>query len=149
MYLSSVNFIELEHYVNISQRQAVSPSQLKAALSHADRQHILYASRGRKTCEAQREGYHGESVCASNVRQAGQVELPPQTHYVDRYIAAKSGRPVIDARAKRCCCRKSTHQADRFYYAVTLSFYRGKVNAPVNIHTACECCHVTVVKRKT
>lgn len=74
--------------------------------------------------------------------------MPTQTYYVDRYIAAKNERPVIDARAKQCRCRKSTHQADRFYYAVTLPCYHSKVNAHVNIHAACECCHVTVVKCK-
>ena len=82
------------------------------------------------------------------MRRAGQVWLPPQTYYVDRYMAAKNERPVIDARAKQCCCRKSTHQAGRFYYAVMLQCYHDKVNARVNIHAACECCHVTVVKRK-
>ena len=82
----------------------------------------------------------------SNARQAGQVKLPLQTYYVDRYIAAKSERPVIDARAKQCCCRKSTHQAGRFYHAVMLPCYHGKVNAHMNIHAACECCHVTVIK---
>ena len=63
-------------------------------------------------------------------------------------MAAKNERPVIDARAKQCCCRKSTHQADRFYHAVMLPCYHGKVNAHVNIHAACECCHVTVIKHK-
>ena len=29
-----------------------------------------------------------------------------------------------------------------------LSCYYGKVNARVNIHAACECCHVAMVKRK-
>ena len=29
-----------------------------------------------------------------------------------------------------------------------LTCYHGKVNARVNIHAACECCHVTVIKRK-
>nr|DAO58136.1 MAG TPA: hypothetical protein [Bacteriophage sp.] len=29
-------------------------------------------------------------------------------------MAAKNERPVIDARAKQCCCRKSTYQAGRF-----------------------------------
>ena len=82
------------------------------------------------------------------MRRAGQVKLPPQTYYIDRYIAAKSERPVIDARAKQYRCRKSTHQADMFYHAVMLSCYHGKVNAHVNIHAACECCHVTVVKCK-
>ena len=90
----------------------------------------------------------GESVCSSNVRRAGQVWLPPQTYYVDRYIAAKNERPVIDARAKRCCRRRSTHQAGRFYHAIMVPCYHGKVNAHMNIHTACECCHVTVVKCK-
>ena len=34
------------------------------------------------------------------------------------------------------------------YHAVMLPCYHGKVNARVNIHAACECCHVTVVKCK-
>ena len=80
------------------------------------------------------------------MRRAGQVWLPPQTYYVDRYIAAKNERPVIDARAKQCCCRKSTHKVGRFYHAVTLPCYYGKVNAHMNIHVACECYHVTVIK---
>ena len=84
----------------------------------------------------------------SNVRLAGQVWLPPQTYYVDRYIAAKNERPVIDARAKQYRCRKSTHQTDRFYHAVMLPCYHSKANAYVNIRAACECCHVTVVKHK-
>ena len=74
--------------------------------------------------------------------------MPPQIYYVDRYIAAKNERPVIDARAKQCYCQKSTHQADRFYYAVIIPCYHDKVNAHMNIHAACECCHVTVVKHK-
>ena len=82
------------------------------------------------------------------MRQAGQVKLTPQTYYVYRYIVAKNERPVIDARAKQYCCRESTHQTDRFYSAVTLPCYHSKVNAHVNIHAACECCHVTVVKCK-
>ena len=90
----------------------------------------------------------GEKRARRNVRRAGQVRLPPQTYYVDRYIAAKNERPVIDARAKQYRCQKSTNQAGRFYHAVTLPCYHGKVNAHVNIHADCECCHVTVVKCK-
>ena len=82
------------------------------------------------------------------MRRAGQGKLPTQTYYVDRYIAAKNERPVIDARAKQCCCRKSTHQAGRFYQAVMLPCYHDKVNAHVNIHDTCKCCHVTIVKCK-
>ena len=90
----------------------------------------------------------GESICSSNAKRAGQVELPPQTYYVDRYIAAKNERPVIDARAKQYRCQKSTHKVSRFYHDIMLPCYHGKVNAHVNIHAACECCHVTVVKHK-
>ena len=63
-------------------------------------------------------------------------------------MAAKNERSVIDARAKQCCCRKSTNQAGRFYHAVMLPCYHSKVNAHVNIHAACECCHVTMIKCK-
>lgn len=60
----------------------------------------------------------------------------------------KTNAPVIDARAKQCCRPKSTHQDGRFYHVVMLPRYHGKVNALVNIHTACEYCHVTVVKHR-
>lgn len=35
-----------------------------------------------------------------------------------------------------------------FYHTVTLPCYHGKVNAHMNIHAACECCRVAVVKHK-
>ena len=57
-------------------------------------------------------------------------------------------RAVIDARANQSRLPKSTHKAGGFYHDTMLPFYRGKVNALVNIHATCECCHVTIVKRK-
>ena len=68
--------------------------------------------------------------------------------YYIHILLGKNNRPQKSTRARNNSVAGKTHQADRLYRAVMLPCYHGKVNAHVNIHATCECCHVTVVKCK-
>ena len=68
--------------------------------------------------------------------------------YYIHILLGENNRPQKSTRARNNSVAGKTHQADRFYHAVMLPCYHGKVNAHMNIHAACECCHVTVIKCK-